>query len=220
MSRDTGGPVMETLFKLAVAVWNPIPEIERRLQEGRLTIREVLPLFVPIVVAGGLAVSEAQSFFFEAAEAVGAEILDSRPVGTIFTNEFARRLVTVFGMLAPAGAVAFLPSRIFAPADRSTTVASLIVLSATFVFYAVALGILVHFISGVIVLMSAELGLYAFIALLMLYSILLFWIMIRFWIPVLLDVIKLPGRAFAIVSVCFVGSWFVFGVFSSYLYSL
>lgn len=211
---------METLLNLAAAVWNPTPEIRRRLQEGRLTVKAVLPLFVPIALAGSLLVSEAQSFFSEALEKM--RMTYELPVGNspIWTNDFARKFMTVLVLLAPVGAVALLPSRTFAPVSRSETVASLIILVAAFTFYLVALAVLVYFFSAIIVLVSPQFGIVVQLIALILGSFLIFWLMAGFWAGALFEVLGLTNAAFARISVCYLGSVVVVGVLYSYLLSL
>ena len=119
--------------------WNPILEARRRLQEGRLTIREILVPFLAIVIGCNLVANGAQSFFFESlvfgASGSGLEM----PEHPMLSNDFSARFLSSLGALVPAGVVALLPLRTFAPVSRGATVASLVMLSATMAFYGAAL---------------------------------------------------------------------------------
>lgn len=188
---------MEALLKHATLAWNPIRETRTRLHEGTLTPGAIVVPFIAVVVGCNLVAGGAQQFFNDAvAFAAGVELTDH----PLVTNPFAQRVLATLGTLLPAAAVALLPARVFVPAGRAATVASIIIFNAAWAFYGAALGTPVYILAGSIATADLELGLGVFSVLMVPATLAVLALLVWFWLTALRRVLRLSYSATTLVT--------------------
>ncbi len=188
---------MEALIKHATLAWNPIRETRTRLHEGTLTPGAIAMPFLAVVIGCNLVAGGAQQFFNDAVAFGAGMQLTNHP---LVTNPFAQRVLATLGALAPAAAVALLPTRVFVPAGRAATVASIIIFNAAWAFYGAALGTPVYILAGSIATSDLELGLGVFAMLMVPAMMAIFVLLVWCWIMVLRGVLRLTYTALALVT--------------------
>lgn len=193
---------METLLKHAMLAWNPIGATRTRLQEGNLTVGSVLLPFLGVVIACNLLAVTAQMFFWESvAFGLGRQLPEHPLLG-----DFPQRFFSALGPVVPAAVVALLPAQVFGPAGRSATVASIFVIAAGWAFYGAAVTVPIFFLAGVLATADPEAGLSVANLLSIPATLLVVGLTIWFWVRVLCGVLELTWGAFALITVCTVGS--------------
>lgn len=209
---------MDTLINHVAALWNPVAQISKRLEEEKLTVLDVLPLFMAILISGGLIVQQADTFFAQVLEASGIawnpnpELRNS----LIWNNEFAVTLVRSLLFLAPAGIVALLPERTFAPAGRNKIIAAIILLTSSWIFYVIAGFALLYFVSAIIGMVFPQVAIGVLLTGMILYSFGIVWLLYMFWDEAF-SVLDLDA-GFLKVSVCYLVSWFGIAAFSAWFF--
>ena len=168
------------------------------MAEGTSTAGAMLVPFVGVIIACNLFAVGAQKFFLEALMyRLGGEM----PNNPLFTSDYALRLMSAVGVLAPIGAVAILPRSVFGAVGRSATIGGILAAFAGWSFYGAVLSVFVHFVSGALVTVDLQLGLTVYTLLAVPMIAIIFVLTLFFWFRILLSVLGLGGSQVAVISV-------------------
>lgn len=128
--------MLEALVQNAALAWNPIGHIRERVTNGTLNIGAVLATCVGVAIASNLASFAALSLYRETLGALpaGSGIPDSNPV---LQSKLFIEFITILALL-PAAALALLPKTMFSPSERNPTIAAILIVMSSSVFFSSA----------------------------------------------------------------------------------
>lgn len=197
---------MEKFLQAALSVWNPQRVVNQKKATGDLTLDKIFIPFIGIILTCIALDIIAVDFF---CESLPNQIIDRvneafpEKLLALANNSFYQNMSVILNILLSMAAVSILPKKIFSPASRNSTLATLIIISASESFYSTASNSIFYFFTGQLAIFHLKLTgfMYALsIIVQLIINITIFFVWFRIAIKIL-DLSKIKAATVSLVWV-------------------